>query len=302
MSIASAAREREEMVGQAHAAVVHGTAIVWGETGEGPPLVLLHGLMDSHRTWRRVAPLLGRRFRVLMPDLPGHGFSGRPDAPYTLSWHAQMVASWMASLGLQRAHVCGHSYGGGIAQWMILDQRSRVDRLALVSAGGLGREVALGMRLAAFPVLGRWFTPLALRHVMPFVLRRSTEAFGHMEPEEVERFVRWNRIPGTDRAFQRSLEGVIGFFGQHQQTVQRVNEVADPPPVALFWGTRDPILPVRHARNVMAHAAGLTLTTYEGCGHYPHLDVPEQFCRDLVEFLVDPHRPPAHLYPATTAS
>ncbi len=68
-----------ETLGQPNETAVQGSTIVWGELGEGPPLVLLHGLMDSHRTWRHVAPILAPHHRLLMPDLPGHGLSGRPD-------------------------------------------------------------------------------------------------------------------------------------------------------------------------------------------------------------------------------
>src|SRR5689334_2508018 len=118
-------------------------SIAWTELGSGPPVVLLHGLGDSHRTWRRVAPRLAREYRVLMPDLPGHGLSGRPDAPYTLGWYAETIAAWLDALGLERAHVVGHSFGGGVAQWLILDHRARIDRLALVAAGGLGPEVGV---------------------------------------------------------------------------------------------------------------------------------------------------------------
>jgi pimeloyl-ACP methyl ester carboxylesterase len=233
-----------------------------------------------------------------MPDLPGHGWSGRPDAPYTLSWYAAVIASWMEEIGVPRAHVCGHSYGGGIAQWMLLEQRPRIDRLALVSAGGLGREVGLWMRFATFPVLGRRLTPLAMRFAMPTVLRAFPAIFGHMEPEEIELVVRMTRIPGTDRAFQRSLEGVINLFGQYVQTIHRAHEVASMPAIALFWGTKDPVIPLRHGRAALEHSTGITLTTYKGCGHYPHLDAPSLFAHDLIEFLCDPDRPSARLRPA----
>jgi pimeloyl-ACP methyl ester carboxylesterase len=274
-----------------HEATIRGTSIAWDEAGQGPPLVLLHGLMDSSRTWRRAALHLSGRFRLLMPDLPGCGFSGRPDAPYTLSWHAEILSEWMAHLGVSRAHLCGHSYGAGIAQWMLLEQRARIDRLALVSPGGLGRRVALGMRLASFPFLGRKLTPLAMRHLFPTVLRMTTTTFGHMEPEEVEAFIRWSRIPGTDMAFQRSLEAVINFFGQYMQTMDRAHEVAQLPPIALFWGTRDPIIPFEQGRDLLSRARDVSLTRYEGTGHYPHLDHPQRFSHDLIAFLTDPDRP-----------
>jgi pimeloyl-ACP methyl ester carboxylesterase len=128
-------------------------------------LVLIHGFQQSHRTWRRVAPLLAEEFRLLMPDLPGHGLSGRPDAPYTLTWYAKTVVAWMDAIGVRRAHVCGHSFGGGIAQWMLLDHRTRVSRLALVAPGGLGAEVGIGLA-RDFPVLGRALSPFVIRHVL----------------------------------------------------------------------------------------------------------------------------------------
>lgn len=288
-----------EMIGEAHEIEIEGSALAWGEMGEGEPLVLLHGMMDSHRTWRRAAPLLAQRYRLLMVDLPGHGLSGRPDAPYTLSWFSHTLARWMEAIGVERAHLCGHSYGGGVAQWMLLEQRSRIDRLALVSAGGLGRGVTPGMRFASFPFFGRKLTPLALKHLMPSVMKYASGTFGHMEPEEIERFVAMQQIPGTAMAFQRTLEGVINFFGQYMQTSQRAGEVGDIPPVALFWGAKDPIIPIRHGKTAVARSKGLTLTTYRGCGHYPHLDVPEDFARDLTEFLSDPERPDAQFMKAT---
>ena len=283
-----------EMIGKAHETALEATTIAWGEMGDGPPLVLLHGLMDTHRTWRRVAPQLSRHFRVLMPDLPGNGYSGRPDAPYTLEWNARTIAEWMTAVGLERASICGHSYGAGVAQWMLLEQRARIDRLALVSAGGLGRQVAMGMRLASFPFFGRRITPLAVRHGLPKVLKYLSSTLGHMEPEEQARFIEMNRIPGTARAFQRTLEGVINVFGQFMQTTQRASEVDELPPIALFWGRKDPIIPVRHGRDSVKRSHEITLTTYD-CGHYPHLDVPEVFATDLLEFLADTERAAARI-------
>ena len=289
-----------EMIGKPHETPVLGTTIAWGEMGYGPPLVLLHGLFDSHRTWRRAAPHLAQTYRVLMPDMPGNGYSGRPDAPYTLTWNAQVVAKWMKTIGVEKAHVCGHSYGGGVAQWMVLEQRERIDRLALVAAGGLGRQVAVGMRFAAFPFFGRKLTPYALRYGLPRVLKYLSKTLGHMEPEEQEKFIEMSRIPGTKMAFQRTLEGVINFFGQYMQTDQRANEVEEMPPVALFWGTKDPIIPIRHGQDTVARSENITLTTYKKCGHYPHLEMPERFSGDLVDFFNDAARIPARILPETS--
>jgi pimeloyl-ACP methyl ester carboxylesterase len=284
-----------EMIGRAHTDEANGTTIAWSETGAGDALVLIHGFQQTHRTWRRVAPLLASEFRLLMPDLPGHGLSGRPDAPYTLTWYAETLAAWMATIGVARAHVCGHSFGGGVAQWMLLEHRERVDRLALVAPGGLGREAGMGLRYATLPLLGRAFTPLVIRYGLPLAMRLRSSAFGRVEADEVARAAAMNRIPGTDRAFQRSVEGVINLSGQYVRTMDRAHEVASLPPMALYWGEKDPVIPHRHGRDVFNRLTGITLKTYPGVGHFPHLDVPELFARDLRLFLSDPDRPSARM-------
>lgn len=287
------------MIGTGHETSVAGTKLTWGELGAGPALVLIHGIQDSHRTWRRVAPLLARHFRLLMVDLPGHGYSDRPDAPYTLPWFAGVLAEWMEAIGVAKAHLCGHSYGGGVAQWMLLEHRERVERLALVASGGLGRGVAPGMRIATFPVLGPLITPAVMRVALPAAVRLAPGLFGHMEPEEQERFIAMARIPGSERAFERTVGGVINLFGQYVQTRHRADEVAEMPPIALFWGAKDPVIPVRHGRDAVARSEGMTLTVYEGIGHFVHLDAPERFAADLTAFLLSADRPPVHLRPPT---
>jgi pimeloyl-ACP methyl ester carboxylesterase len=91
---------------------------------------------------------------------------------------------------------------------------------------------------------------------------------------------------------------VVDVRGQHQQTMARVREVPSLPPIALFWGERDPMIPVAHGRALVQAADGITLTVYPGCGHFPHLDAPEAFAGDLAAFLRDRTRRPARLLDA----
>ena len=135
---------------------VDGVRLHWVELGtptHRAPLVLLHGLNDCSLTWKDLAPRLAPDRLVLMPDLPGHGLSGRPDASYELSWYARVVSRWMSAVGVARGDVVGHSFGGGVALMMLLTSPEHIRRLALVSSGGLGREIALTLRLAALPLV-----------------------------------------------------------------------------------------------------------------------------------------------------
>ncbi len=280
------------MLGEPHVTEAKGTAIVWTEMGEGPPLVLLHGLGDSHRTWRRVAPLLARHFRVIMPDMPGHGLSERPDAPYTLAWYADTLIDWMAAIGLDDAHLCGHSFGGGVAQWMILVDSSRIRKLALVAAGGLGPEVAFGLRLTATPLLGSLLTPSLMAVGTRAMMRQASGHAFQNGVEEIERAVWLNRAPSSGRAFHRTVVGCVDLFGQHAQTWQRIGEVAVLPPTALFWGEADAVLPVRHCREAQQRLIGAHVRTYGGCGHFLHLECASRFARDLRAFIDSGARSP----------
>jgi pimeloyl-ACP methyl ester carboxylesterase len=90
--------------------VVGGMRLHWaemGQTSNAPPIVLLHGMSDSHLTWKRIAPLLALHGRVLMPDLLGCGLSDRPDASYQLAWHARAIAEWLSDLGVESADFVG---------------------------------------------------------------------------------------------------------------------------------------------------------------------------------------------------
>lgn len=281
------------MLGAPRRTPVQGTVLAWTELGVGPPLVLLHGLGDSHRTWRRVAPRLADHFRVLLLDLPGHGLSDRPDAPYTLDWYAAMVFAWLDAIGVGTASVVGHSYGGGVAQWMVLAARSRVERLALVAPGGLGRSVNFGLRVALFPVLGRLLTQPLMHTGTHVLMRVGMGTSARIEPHEIALCARRNALPGTGRAFHRTVAGCMDLAGQRLQAWERVHEVDSLPPLAIFWGLRDRILPVGHAYAAQKRIGGAALYTYPEAGHFVHLEASEPFVGDVLPFLrsASPERP-----------
>jgi 3-oxoadipate enol-lactonase len=122
--------------------------VAWFEVGRGEPLVLIHGLADDHRAWRRALPDLVLRHRVLMYDLRGHGETslGRPDG--TLTQLAADLASLMRSIGVGSADVAGFSLGGTIAMRMAIDHPELVKRLLLVATSSrVGRTAADWYRL-----------------------------------------------------------------------------------------------------------------------------------------------------------
>ncbi|MBX7112617.1 MAG: alpha/beta fold hydrolase, partial [Dehalococcoidia bacterium] len=130
---------------------LHGHDVRYRVLGEGPPLVLLHGITSSSRAWSEVLPGLAERHTVIAPDLLGHGESAKPMGDYSLGAYASGVRDLLVALGIERATVVGHSLGGGIAMQLAYQFPERVERLALVASGGLGRSVHPMLRAATLP-------------------------------------------------------------------------------------------------------------------------------------------------------
>jgi len=262
----------------------------WTEMGQGPPVLLLHGLNDSHRTWREIWPRLPGR-RVLMLDLPGHGMSSRPDAPYTLDWNATQVGRFIERLDLRALDVVGHSYGGGVAQWLLLKCRPRIRRLGLLSSGGLGREVYPWLRIASVPFLIEAFGQPWMGPIAGFAMAQATTSDARAE---IDLLTSYLRQPGSARAFSRTVRDVIGWRGQTRNLFDRITEVDELPPMRLFWGARDTILPISHGTATAALLENCELIRFENCGHFVHWEEPEGLASALRIFLDSPDASPAH--------
>jgi pimeloyl-ACP methyl ester carboxylesterase len=274
---------------------VEGVRLHWAELGEStgkPPLVLLHGLKDCYRTWRQVAPGLARDRRVLMPDLPGHGLSGCPDASYELSWYAHVMERWLETAGVDRADVVGHSFGGGVAQMMLLNCPQHIRRLVLVSSGGLGREIAVSLRLASIPLV---VEQLGQRFMGPCTGLALKATGAMLSSEDVARLSAMNAQSGSARAFARTVRDIIDWRGQRNTFFQHAKELSTLPPIAVFWGDGDIVIPFSHAETLAKAVDGIRVTRFLGCGHYPHHQQPDTFVDRLRDFLDAANVPAARL-------
>src|ERR671938_628559 len=114
---------------------LHGQPVRYLRVGEGPLLVLVHGITSSSRTWERVLPLLAERHTVIAPDLLGHGRSAKPRGDYSLGAYASGLRDLLGVLGYERGMAVGHSLGGGIAMQFAYQFPEYCERLALISSG-----------------------------------------------------------------------------------------------------------------------------------------------------------------------
>ena len=131
--------------------VLHGDRVAYRRAGSGPTLLLLHGIAGSSSTWLPAIRLLESRFTLIAPDFLGHGASDKPDGDYSLGNHASAMRDLLRLLGVDRVTVVGQSFGGGVALQFSYQYPELCERLVLVDAGGLGREVSWMLRLLAVP-------------------------------------------------------------------------------------------------------------------------------------------------------
>jgi pimeloyl-ACP methyl ester carboxylesterase len=268
---------------------IHGHDVGYRMAGEGPGLVLVHGLTGSSTTWREVMPALTERFTVLAPDLLGHGESAKPRGDYSLGAFASGVRDLMVALGMERATVVGHSLGGGVALQLAYQFPERCERLVLVNSGGLGKEVHAILRAVALP---------GSELVMPFVLapqvqRLLASAGGVAARLGFRSSVRgaevWRSYTGLTEirgrtAFVHTVRSVIDVTGQRVSARDRLY-LAEEIPTLVVWGDRDRIIPVSHAHATHALIPGSRLEIVPGVGHFLPFEAPDAFLEALLGFV-----------------
>jgi pimeloyl-ACP methyl ester carboxylesterase len=278
---------------------VDGNRIAYQVAGNGPVLLLVHGMAGSSLTWRHVMPTLAERFTVLAPDLLGQGRSDKPRGDYSLGAHANTLRDLLDALGYERATVIGQSLGGGVVMQFAYQFLERCERLVLVDSGGLGREVTFYLRMLTVPgfesVLPVFCAP-RLRDLGDRIATWLGRAGVRSTParQEIWRSYASLADAASRRAFFRSLREVVDFSGQAVSALNRLYRAAQLPTL-IVWGARDPFIPVSHA--LAAHEAipGSRLEIFEGVGHYPHCEAPGRFVEVLVDFITstEPARLPA---------
>ena len=257
--------------------------------GEGPPILLIHGITSSSRTWKRVMPRLAETHTVIAPDLLGHGSSAKPQGDYSLGAYASGIRDLLVALEIPRATVVGHSLGGGIALQFAYQFPDRIGRIVLVSSGGIGREVNPLLRAAALPgaelVLPVMFSPTL--HEGALRVRGLLKKIGLQPNADIEGVGEgFASLTEADarRAFLHTVRSVIDVKGQRVSAEDRLYLAGDVPSLIL-WGENDRIIPLEHAYRASEMLPGSRLEVVAGAGHFPFNDDPDRFVAVMRDFI-----------------
>ncbi len=265
------------MRGRLHDVVADGVRLRVLEAGQGPALLLIHGLSASHDIWEHVIDEFAGRWRVVAPDLPGHGESAKPDAPYTIDFYAGVLRSLARELAIDEAVVAGTSLGGKIALELACWYPRFVRALVLAAPAG---EYARGLR-----PFGKAIQALSRPAVMRLALERALEQsffersrIGHM----TRRRILNARLVAPDFAdFARAVARSVGGVLAHEvQPLHRITQ-----PVLALWGREDRIVPMYRSAMLARAIPHAELRILDRCGHIAMLEQPGEFNRHLAAFL-----------------
>ncbi|GAA4396264.1 alpha/beta fold hydrolase [Ornithinibacter aureus] len=275
-----------------HTVTLHGHTFSYGDSGSGPALLFIHGILGSQRQWAHLVDRLDEDHRVIVPDLFGHGESAKPMGDYSLGAHAATLRDLLDRLEIERVTLVGHSLGGGIAMVFSYLFPERVERLVLVSSGGLGREVSPLLRSAALP---------GAEYVLPVIASgwmrdrlasagRALQKVGVHPGSDITQV--WHGFTSlgdadTRRAFLATTRAVIDPGGQSVTAHDYLPEVA-PTPTLVVWGTKDRMIPAWHAASATSSIPECRVELFQGAGHFPHLDDPDRFADLVREFVTAP--------------
>ncbi|MFC4910184.1 alpha/beta fold hydrolase [Actinomadura gamaensis] len=278
------------MTGELEFRDIHGYRRAFRRAGDGPALLLIHGIADSSETWLPVFEALAERFTVIAPDLLGHGASAKPRADYAVAAYACGMRDLLTVLGVDRVTVVGHSLGGGVAMQFAYQFPERCERLVLVASAGMGSQVHPVFRLASAPGAGPGLVLLssapvrtAVLTAAPLVKLLGAAGLGPDFDYVLTRYAQF-ADPTARRAFLRTIRAAADVRGQ-AITMRDRSYLAVNLPTLIIWGTRDRIIPASHAEIAHRSLTGSRLELFEGAGHFPHHHDPTRFADLLTTFI-----------------
>ena len=223
---------------------LHGHRVIYRIAGSGPPVVLIHGMVNSSRHWEQVAMRLADVHTVVAPDLIGHGDSATPRGDYSLGAHAASIRDLLTGIGIDKATIVGHSLGGGVAMQFFYQFPQRTERLALVSSGGLGREVSPLLRTAALPGVSPLLSLAAHDRVLSALEAGSTWLRARGSPrakhlQAIARALGPLKEPGAREAFLQTLRAVIDVRGQRVSARDRLYLLGSMPTLVVWAAGQD---------------------------------------------------------------
>lgn len=261
--------------------------LAYHDEGRGEPLVLLHGFGASTYTWRHLAPRLVEHHRVIAVDMKGFGQSDKPlDSGYSLHDQTELMAQFIAKLGLKKATLVGHSFGGGVALLLALDKRpelkGRIKQLVILDGLAYRQNIPIFFRVLRRPGMAQFGMALVPPELQAqAALRIAYEDNSKATFRDAAAYARPLHSEGGRHAListaQQLVPDDIDQIAEKYSTIRL--------PVLLLWCDNDKVVPLEIGWRLHAALPNSTFHMLESCGHMPQEEVPEATARRIKQFL-----------------
>jgi 2-hydroxy-6-oxonona-2,4-dienedioate hydrolase len=250
--------------------------------GEGPPLILIHGTGGHLEAYARNIAELSSHFRVVVYDMVGHGYSAKPDRPYTIDVLSGHLIDVMDALDIQRAHLSGESIGGWVAAWTAAHNPARVDRLVLNTPGNITNKPEVMARVKNSSLK-------AVREATMQSVRERVEWLFHDKSLVTDELVALRYAIYTQPGFERAMENILAMqepetrapFVWRPEWCQEISAVT-----LLLWTDHDPTGGMDEAALLEKWIPDTRLEIIEGAGHWPQWEKPDEFHEVHERFLL----------------
>lgn len=262
------------------------------EYGEGPPLLLVHGLMTTGYSWRYTLPRLASRFRMIVPDLPGAGSSDHPDVHLGPDVVARAIIALVDALGVRGCAAIGNSMGGYLCMRAALADPGVFARLVNLHSPGVptGRMIALRWALRVLPA----------RPLLAWMVRRDPERWVHRNVhyfdetlksrEEHRELAAPLATPAGRATFYRALRDTLDAREMRRFAAQlaALGSAGFPIPLLLVYAERDPVVPPAVGDRLRALLPSARFVRLPDASHFAHVDAPDRFVEAVLPFLTGP--------------
>jgi 2-hydroxy-6-oxonona-2,4-dienedioate hydrolase len=251
------------------------------EAGSGPVLIMVHGTGGHLEAYSRNLRDLAKEFHLVLYDMPGHGYSDKPDRPYTIGYLSEHLVALMDTLDIDKAHLSGESLGGWVAAWTAAHHPGRVDRLVLNTPGNITNKPEVMANLKASSMK-------AVREASTEAVRTRVEWLFHDKSQVTDELVELRLRIYSQPGFETAMSNILAV----QDWKYRTPFVWSPQwcghivaPTLLLWTDHDPTASVEEANLLEEFITGSRLEIIEGAGHWPQWEKPDEFNETHVRFL-----------------
>ena len=265
------------------------TPVSYVDQGEGPPVLLVHGLGGSWRNWLENIPFLSDRHRVVALDLPGFGLSPMPDEAISMAAYGDLILNFADRVDLgPDTYLVGHSMGGFISTEAVTSDPGRFSRISLVSAAGISFATISGYRKSVTAAVVKMMIPVAAarmkRNLGRKRLRTASFAGVIAHPSMIGPEILWELGSYATLHSPALYEAAYALGGYDNRDALSEIEV----PTQVVWGQQDRLVPVGAAYSYEKRIRDAELSLVDDCGHMVQLERPGRFNSEISRFSQQP--------------